>query len=316
MDKDKKQELELKPADSSLQDSLPPGYIHESLFTIRDLSCSVHVCFVDLATVVSGFNLHSYSKSDMLIKYSEARFSPVSSEPANCIRLATPSYYHDLAPEKNSELIADNLEGRYIEILNWRNRGSVGMETLKKSLTVSLPDLRNNVKAKITWACEGFWMYCASVDPNISYKRKKQMEYLSPGYNFMTKIEKPTEFAKQLGCDVGKQVLNSDLKSYYSAWHILASFLRRQSKVMGKYFIAVNHGPVIYLDDDKIERLLNDYSEEHSGSIVPFVKRKKYQEQQEYRFVVSVQFHSPNEDTFYLKVSDELRSLMAPIGSI
>ena len=61
----------------------------------------------------------------------------------------------------------------------------------------------------------------------------------------------------------------------------------------------------------KRERLLNNYSEEHSGSIIPFVKRKKYKEQQEYRFVVSVQFHSPNKDTFNLKVSDAFRNLMS-----
>ena len=66
----------------------------------------------------------------------------------------------------------------------------------------------------------------------------------------------------------------------------------------------------------KLKDCLTIHPEGEGGSIIPFVKRKKYKEQQEYRFVVSVQFHSPKEDTFALKVSDELRNLMTPIESI
>ena len=306
------EEIQMKPADPSTHEK--PGHKFESMFTVDDRSCTVVVCSVDLATVVSEFNLHSYSKSDTLIKYSEARFSPVSSEPADHIRLSTPSYYQDLKAGSNSELIADDREGIYIESLNWRNQGSVVMENFKQRSTASLPGLRYNLKAKMRWERKDFWMYCTSIDPIISYKRKKQMEHLSPNYDFMTKIEKPSEFAKQLGRDVGKQIeFDRDKKCDNFGLHILASFSRKQNEFLGDSLIAVDHGPVIYLDDDKIERLLNNYSEEHSGSIVPFVKRKKYKEQQEYRFVVSVQFHSPNKDTFNLKVSDAFRNLMALI---
>lgn len=35
---------------------------------------------------------------------------------------------------------------------------------------------------------------------------------------------------------------------------------------------------------------------------------------QEYRFVVSVQWHSPAEDILDLQVSDKLRNLMSSIG--
>ncbi len=143
----------------------------------------------------------------------------------------------------------------------------------------------------------------------------------------MTKIKEPSKFAKQLGHDFGKQIeLHRDLECDPPGWHTIATAfaVRKQNKFLGDYLgtvnhgpvIYVNHGPVIYLDGDKIERLLNDYSEKHSGSIVPFVKRKKYNKQQEYRFLISVQFHSPNQKTFYLKVSDELKSLMAPEESL
>ena len=307
------EEIQMKPADPSTHEK--PGHKFESMFTVDDRSCTVVVCSVDLATIVSEFNLHLYSKSDTLIKYSEARFSPVSSQPADHIRLATPSYYRDLEAGENSELIADDREGAYIESLNWRNRGSDTMETLKKNFTDSLPGVENILTSgKMSWQRDDFWMYCASIDPNTNYGRNKQIKHLSSIYNFMTKIEKPSKFAKQLGRDVGKQIdLDRDLKCDNYGLHILASFTRKQRDFLGESLIAVDHGPVIYLDDEKRERLLNDYSEEHSGSIIPFVKHKKYKEQQEYKFVVSVQFHSPNKDTFNLKVSDELRNLMSPL---
>ena len=310
-------ELELKPVDSSVQEGLPPGYIEETMFTANDLSYTVRVCFVDLATVVSGFDLHSYSKSDTLIKYSEARFSPISPEPKNCIRLARPSYYHNFEDDEDSELIADNLEGRHIETLNWRSRGSRIMEDFKENLTTSLPGVRDNLNAKFTRARDDFWMYCTSIDPNMSYKRKKQMEHLSPSYDFMTKIEKPSEFAKQLGRDVDKQIeLDRNLKCDYPGRQVLDSFARRQSGVMGDFLISVSHGPVIYLHNEKRERLLNNPPGENGGSIVPFVKPKKYKEQQEYRFLVSVEHHSPKEDTFCLKVSEEIKNLMEPIENV
>ena len=311
------EDIQIKPAGPSTFEKQKPGYKFESMFTISDLSCTIVVGFVDLTTVVSGINLHSYSKSDTLIKYSEARFSPASPEPADCIRLTTPCYYQKFQAGENSELIADDRDSTYIEALNWRNRGSVEIENLKKNLTASLPGLRYNLKATMRWERKDFWMYCTSIDPGLSYYRSKQMAVLSPSYDFMTKIQKPSEFAKQLGRDVGKQiVLDKDLKCDYLGWHIIASAMRKQSEFLGNHLITVNHGPVIYLDTDKIERLLNKYSEEHSGSIVPFVKRKMYKEQKEYRFLISVQFHSPKQDTFYLKVSDDLKNLMVPEDSV
>ncbi len=45
-----------------------------------------------------------------------------------------------------------------------------------------------------------------------------------------------------------------------------------------------------------------------------YVKDKKYEVQQEYRFVVSVKFHSPSEKAIYLKVSEDLRRFMAPLS--
>ena len=74
-------EIELKPVDQSMSEILSPGHEFESMFTANDLSYTVKVCFVDLQSVMWGIN-HSYSESETLIKYSEAKYSPVSPEPA------------------------------------------------------------------------------------------------------------------------------------------------------------------------------------------------------------------------------------------
>ena len=162
-----------------MSEILSPGYEFESMFTANDLSYTVQVRFVGLQKIMWGIR-HSYSESDRLLKYSKAKYSPVSPDPSNHIRLATPFYYQELEAGKDSKLIADDLKGAHIELINWKNRGSMGMETLKKNIKASLPGVRYNLNAKITWARKDFWMYCASIDPNISYKRKNKWSIFPP----------------------------------------------------------------------------------------------------------------------------------------
>ena len=289
-------EIELKPVDQSMSEILSPGHEFESMFTANDLSYTVKVCFVDLQSVMWGIN-HSYSESDMLIKYSEAKYSPVSPEPADHIRLATPSYYQNLEVEKNSKLIKDDLEGSYIEYLNWNS----------------------SVNLKYTWARKDFWMYCTSIAPNTNYERIEQMENLSLNYDFITKIESPSEFAKQLGRDVGKHIsLHNNLKCARPGLHMITSatkkeFIAKHGVGIGEHLIFINHGPVIYLDKNEIQEFMDNIPNVKGGSVIPFVKREKYENQQEYRFVVSVQWHSPTEDILDLQVSNDLRKLMSPI---
>lgn len=66
-------------------------------------------------------------------------------------------------------------------------------------------------------------------------------------------------------------------------------------------------------DEDRIQEFMNNIPNVEGGSIIPFVKRQKYKNQQEYRFVISVQWHSSTEDILDLQVSDDLRKLMSPI---
>ena len=185
---------------SILKDS-PPGYKCESVFTAEDRSYTLQVRFVDLQNVIFGIH-HLYSEIDALIKYSKTEHSPVSSKPADYLKLATPLYYRDLEEEMNSELVGDDLEAAVREKLDYSRQGSRWMENVKKNLSEFLP----YAKVELMLGRDNFCMYCTSIDPYLSYEREKQMESLSSDYDFMTKIEKPSEFAGQLGRDIGEHI--------------------------------------------------------------------------------------------------------------
>ena len=70
---------------------------------------------------------------------------------------------------------------------------------------------------------------------------------------------------------------------------MLGSLARKQTGFMGEYLISVDHGPAIYLSGKEIEEIVKEDSEVRASSIIPFVKREKYKEQKEYRFIVSIQ---------------------------
>ena len=85
-------------------------------------------------------------------------------------------------------------------------------------------------------------------------------------------------------------------------------------------YIHVVHGAVVYLESDRIAPFIAEIPEFHAGRILPFVKQIDYEEQQEYRFVISVLLPTPinnnTNNTIYLAVSDELRSLMTPLRAV
>lgn len=267
---------------------------------MEDLSYKVIPCFVDLNGIIWRVR-HSYSESDTLIKYSKKQHSPVSSTSTGTLQLGAPSLYED--HEKNPGLVADDSEGKYKETLDWRKQGSKGMEILKENLTKSLPGLRGNLKAEITQELQiGFWLYCTSIDPRLSHKRIEQMKRTHPKYDYMTKIDDPSSFAKQLGDDFGKQIeYNKDLKCDFPIYHF------------SDYEIHVDHGPVVYLAEEEAQDFINYASEKSNAPVVLFVKDKKYEVQQEYRFIVRIPFHSPNSKKFLLEASDDLKKFMSRV---
>ena len=280
--------------------------------TSQDLLYRVDVRFVDLNGIMFGIR-HSYSEADRLIKYSKKKHSPISSEPSDLIQLGTPHLYE--VYEKTSGLVRDDSEGKYTENIDWWNRGSERMEVIKKSISGSPFSVRDQLELDVTWKNrDDFWLYCTSVDPKLSYEREEQMEKTDPEYDFMTKIENPAVFAEQLGHDFGQQIESGkDLKCNIPGLYILFSKLSRLYNRGSGPFIVVDHGPVIYLDREKKQEFINYASERTDLPVILFVKDLKYKLQQEYRFVIKVAGHSPKNDKFFLKVSEDIRKLMLPM---
>ena len=71
--------------------------------------------------------------------------------------------------------------------------------------------------------------------------------------------------------------------------------------------VHVHHGPVVY-DDNAGEVLFARIPEHARGLAAHFFKRTKFEDQQEYRFVLSAPGGRSIEDEFYLKVTADLRS--------
>ena len=221
--------------------------------------------YVDLNWVMRGVR-HSYSDYDTLIKYSRKERSPVSSEPSDLLYLGTPDSYGDL---NTDALVRDDSEGTFPEELDWNNPGSEQMEDMKRRFMQTSAAVHGNLGVNVTWKLpDHYLLFCVSIDPDpvLNDKRQEQMRRTNPCYDFMATIENPTSLAKQLGVDLRKQI------ETYSAM--------------------VFHGPVIYLDEDKTSEFIVRSREEFSytfpttAPIPLFVKDKKYQVQQEYRFVV------------------------------
>ena len=71
--------------------------------------------------------------------------------------------------------------------------------------------------------------------------------------------------------------------------------------------VHVHHGPVVY-SDNVGEIVFGKIPEHARGLAAHFFKRKNFEYQNEYRFVLSAPGGRPTEDEFYLRITPELRS--------
>lgn len=268
----------------------------ENILTSVDAHNTFLEQYIDLNGVMPGVR-HSYSQYDNLVKYSHTIHSPISSKPSNALYLGTPNSYGDLSA---SGLVRDDSEGILKEKLNWKEQGSKQMEKFKRVFTQISPEVYEIVKLELTWLLpDHYVLFCASIDPMLNHERRKQMLLTNSCYDFMTIIKNPAFFAKQLGVSVRKQ-------------------LNTLSTI-------VYHGPVIYLDENKINEFANrchkrlcnyesfpDFLPIAEHEIRLFLKEKKYEVQQEYRFVVYTPNYRHRKSNLKLNVSDDLRKLMFP----
>ncbi len=177
--------------------------------------------------------------------------------------------------EEGPDCIGDKLESRYVEQLSIA-------ELLRKNgqnrFSHTYPRIGT---AEITWERPAdFWMFCTSLIPSSMREVKKLRQNLPDEYDWVTKIPEPAVFARQLGLLVARYLESNDVVKLDCI-----GLLERASN-MGKTIIQVDHGLVIYTD--YLCSFVERFPVEMRGTICPFVKRRRYAPQQEYRFVLSV----------------------------
>lgn len=303
----------------ALQDGEAPGFKLESAITyFQGPSYTVWVSALTWRDFPSNPSINYPScDSRSLVKYTKEEHSPVSPRPSDYIQLGTASYYRNFESRENSELIVDDFDSAMEEELDWPRQGSMAMESAKAKALKRCPELKHYLRGRVKYVLQDYWMYCTSIEATECYQSGVRDQSLFPSYNFKTRIEDASAFAQQLGSDFGRQVdFKNHVKAEIPAYHTLAAALAKDGGIAGEFSIFVHHGPVLYLAKNKIAQYVNGIPNDGGQSILPFVKRTEYREQQEYRFAIMLNYHTPKNRAFRLTVSAGLRNLMAPVEGI
>ena len=147
------------------------------------------------------------------------------------------------------------------------------------------------------------WMFCASsIRPTLksSTEIEKLRDSLDPSYDCWTLIRNPSEFAKQLGISFGNS---------FKPEHV-----DHPGPIMWKLHpvVYVKHGPVIYTD--QVSREIERFSQKMRGTVIPFIKRSKFSNQKEYRFVISLGSNAKPKNPFLpIPITNELKILTGTI---
>ena len=122
-------------------------------------------------------------------------------------------------------------------------------------------------------------------------------------YECATTITDPSGFARQLGKMFAEHSKEDDLLFDFPAQ------IKRWAAMLSGFgggIVSVYHGPVLY--EDNAEEAVFSLPLHLQGIAAPFVKRRSFERQNEYRFTVST-IGTPATDELHLPIPDEMRSL-------
>jgi len=151
-------------------------------------------------------------------------------------------------------------------------------------------------------AADGFWLYCTSIAPSSDAELAELRERFAA--EATTIIRAPSAFARELGSGVALNIRPEELTPEPLGW-----LKRRLLPPDVSNVVHVHHGPVYYTDH--AEEVLDAVPVTERATLLPFMKRRSYSWQREYRFTVSV-IGSPTEGTYRVPIGPSLRALAQP----
>ena len=236
------------------------------------------------------------------------------------IKLSSPQYYRELEensaarreetplqgqgrkPGCESDLpgIGDEMEARY--------QKEYSLEEYHRRFIPELANAPVTGSAKATYETSGLWILSTSVRPETGGDLERLWNEFQE-YDYATIIPSPSEFALQLGKDFGSQygegAIRTNVIGIVRQARIAQAFVEAGAPAP-EVVVDVRHGQVVY--DDNPADLIELYPPQFQGMVLPFVKRKVFEGQEEYRFTVSLG-GEPKRQRICVDVSDELRSL-------
>lgn len=229
-----------------------------------------------------------------LVKFSERRYAIPH---ADSIQLCTPAYYRDYHRNGIEDSIQDEEEARYSVCMDLQDFiGPYGH-------TQPIPSLSRGLgTALMTYGTKDCLVFCTSALPSNSRSLRRIGRRVSENYDSATRINEPSVFAEQLGKAVGAHLREGDVFSTVS--DTLARLI--SSFEIGRNLILVYHGWVAYVDDPA--SIITAYPEGLHGMVAPFVKRRQFAHQKEYRFVVWPG-GQPKDQSLLVPIPDDLRAL-------
>ena len=124
------------------------------------------------------------------------------------------------------------------------------------------------------------WIFCTSIEPTTNDEWAGWRGTLEDGYNHVSYIRRPREFARALAAMVAEQLGPQGQPSVMTHSFEEAPTLRTRHGVQWLF-----HGPVIYVDD--VYGLIRAATTKHELMLLPlFAKDREYQVQREYRFAI------------------------------
>ena len=281
----------LRPTESSAIVKVSVSGLQEGM-TARWWTALEDAAVVDARHLVLVFHVdHSSSIlrgtiPGQLTKYSDTEdHAPYH---AACLKLATLRHYRE--QHKNLEGTGDSMEGR-------SRITSTLEEMCRRHGAQNVLHGAHLVTTDVTYQTDDTSLiYCTSRAGNRASRHQH--------WRIQSRIHDVPKLALHLGVEFANQ-RGEDRHTNVPALDRVVNAVRRSRL---DSVVHVYHGPVVY-DDNAGEALFTRFPENTRGLAAHFFKRTTFENQCEYRFVLSAQGGRPAEDEFYLKITPELRSV-------